>query len=364
VEWARSTALATCVSAGSSRSRFWRRSFAADPARRERFEREAHALSSLNHPHIAALYDVGEQDGLRFLVMEHVEGETLARRLLHGPVPAKSLVAWAAHTADALAAAHRVGIVHRDLKPSNIVLTKSGVKLIDFGVARLLREGEEDPLGRGATQGATETLTAEGELIGTFGYMAPEQLEGRPIDARTDLFALGIVLFEMATGRRPFEARSQAGIVAAVLSAEPPALSTLNPKLPRALGPVLRRCLEKDPEDRWQSAADLGASLRWIDEAMRRSTTATVVRRRGWLVPAAAGLGVGVLAALLISGVERRRPDAPRGELGAPAIRYEIRPPDGVTFSQSGNPIAISHRRHQGGSPSSPVAKASPRGSG
>ncbi len=194
-----------------------RAEFAEAADRRARFEREARSIASLNHPHICTLHDIGDHDGVAFLVMERLEGETLADRLVRGPLPFGEAVACAGQVADALDRAHSQGIVHRDLKPANIMLTRSGVKLLDFGLARLL-EADAPALG-----GQTRTaLTQEGSIVGTLQYMAPEQLEGRPTDARTDLFAFGAILYEMVTGRRAFDSPSQAGIVGAILHAEVP----------------------------------------------------------------------------------------------------------------------------------------------
>ena len=242
---------------------------AADPSLRERFDREAKAISSLNHPHICALYDVGSQDGIDFLVMEYLDGETLADRIARtsGPnqpsIRASEALGLAIQIADALDKAHRAGIVHRDLKPGNIMLTKAGAKLLDFGLAKA-----GAPLSAGAGASALLTtpanLTAHGTILGTFQYMAPEQLEGLEADARTDLFAFGAVLYEVLTGRKAFEGKSQASVIAAIMHMDPTPLSTLQPILPVALERAVHTCLAKDPEDRWQSARDLLRELKWI----------------------------------------------------------------------------------------------------
>jgi eukaryotic-like serine/threonine-protein kinase len=233
---------------------------------RERFEREARAVSSLNHPHIGALYDVGRQEGVDFLVLEYLEGETLAARLEKGALPSDLLLRTAVEIASALEAAHRQGIVHRDLKPGNIMLTKSGAKLLDFGLAKA--EGDVSPAISGLSHSPTETraLTAEGAIVGTFQYLAPEQLEEKEVDARTDLFAFGLVLYEMATGRKAFGGKSRASLIASILSSEPRPLSEIAPMAPPALERVVKRCLAKDPERRWQSARDLMLELEWISE--------------------------------------------------------------------------------------------------
>jgi serine/threonine protein kinase len=251
------------------------------PDRRQRFDIEARAISSLQHPHICALFDVGEQDGTAFFVMEHLEGETLDDRLIRGPLPAKEILLYASQIADALDHAHRAHVVHRDLKPSNVMLTASGAKLLDFGLARS-RAVEVS----GSTPTVTvqpERLTSEGTILGTFQYMAPEQLEGKDADVRTDLFALGTVIYEMATGRRAFEGTSQASLIAAILTTQPAAISVTRPEaeLPAALDHVVERCLEKHPDDRWQTARDIKKELDWI-----AGTSAT--RSSGRLVPARA----------------------------------------------------------------------------
>ncbi|MGH9814084.1 MAG: protein kinase domain-containing protein, partial [Candidatus Acidiferrales bacterium] len=242
--------------------------FAENERLRQRFEREARSLASLSHPHICTLYDVGHENGIHFLVMEYLEGETLAARLEKGPIPTEQLLRAGTEIADALDKAHRQGVVHRDLKPGNIMLTKAGVKLLDFGLAK----GTANLVASALTQVSvaptqTQPLTAEGTLVGTLHYMAPEQLEGQEADARSDLFALGAVLYEMATGRRAFLGKSQASIIAAILSSEPTPIPALQPMTPPALDRAVRRCLAKDAEDRWQSARDLMLELKWIAEA-------------------------------------------------------------------------------------------------
>jgi serine/threonine protein kinase len=234
------------------------------PERRQRFDAEARAISSLQHPHICTLFDVGEQDGTAFLVMEHLEGETLDDRLVRGPLPAKEVLLYSTQIAAALDHAHRAHVIHRDLKPSNIMLTASGAKLLDFGLARN-RAVEVTGTTPTITM-APDRLTVEGTILGTFHYMAPEQLEGREADARTDLFALGGVIYEMATGRRAFDAKSQASLIAAILTEQPPAISTTRPEaaLPPALDHVVERCLAKRPDDRWQTARDVRMELEWI----------------------------------------------------------------------------------------------------
>ncbi len=231
---------------------------------RERFEREARAVSSLNHPHICTLYDIGEQDGIHYLVMEHLVGETLEARLGKGPLPLKQTLEYAIQIADALDKAHRQGVVHRDLKPGNIMLVKSGAKLLDFGLAKL--QAAETPTNLSALPTEQANLTAEGTILGTLQYMAPEQLEAKEADSRTDIFAFGAVVYEMATGKKAFEGKSQASLIAAIMEKEPPAMSELQPMTPELLDWVVKRCLVKEPDGRVQSAADLMAELRLVSE--------------------------------------------------------------------------------------------------
>ena len=220
---------------------------------RARFEREAKLVSSLNHPNICTLFDVGREGDTDYLVMELVDGETLAARLARGALPAADVLRLGAQIADALSRAHRAGVIHRDLKPGNVMLTKSGAKLMDFGLARAT--GLASPEGAsGLTAALSQSptmaapLTAEGTIVGTFQYMAPEQLEGREADARTDLWALGCVLYEMATGRRAFEGKSQASLISSIMSSAPTAISQLAPLAPAGLERLVRTCLAKDPD--------------------------------------------------------------------------------------------------------------------
>ena len=243
-------------------------SFASQPALRARFEREARAISALTHPHICTLHDVGEQDGRAFLVMEHLEGETLAERLQKGPLPLPSALAMASQIADALSVAHRQGIVHRDLKPGNVMLTRQGVKLLDFGLARFVEPADRRALGGQATLTTKPTvLTGFGVIMGTAPYMAPEQLEGKPADGRTDLWALGTIIYEMVSGRRAFEGQSQASLIGAILERQPPPLSSFEPLTPPSLERLVRRCLAKSPDDRWDSAHDVADELNRIAES-------------------------------------------------------------------------------------------------
>src|SRR5262245_1944932 len=231
-----------------------------DPALRERFEREARTIGALNHPHICTLHDVGHQDGIDFLVLEHLEGQTLVERLTKGALPIDQALQIAIPIADALDKAHRAGIVHRDLKPGNIMLTKSGAKLLDFGLAKVTPAAVAASGLSIAPTGVTP-VTMQGTILGTLQYMAPEQVEGHEADARSDIFALGVVLYEMLTGRKAFEGKSQATLIAAIVGNEPPAISTLQPLAPPMLDDVVRMCLAKDPSARWQSAADVWRTL-------------------------------------------------------------------------------------------------------
>jgi Tol biopolymer transport system component len=246
-------------------------SLAADPSSRQRLEREAKAVSKLSHPHICALHDIGQQDGVDYLVMELVEGETLEQRLLKGPLPPERTISYGAQIADALAKAHKLGFAHRDLKPANIMLAKSGAKLMDFGLAKQTVAVAEATSLTAMTSDQSK-LTGHGVLVGTFQYMAPEQLEGKEADARTDIFALGEVLYEMATGKPAFSGKSRATLIASILTAEPPPISKAQPLTPVALERVVKKCLAKDPDERWQSASDLASELRWIAESGSQST--------------------------------------------------------------------------------------------
>ena len=232
---------------------------------RERFEREARAVSSLNHPHICTLHDIGEQDGIHYLVMEHLVGETLEARLAKGALPLEQTLEYAIQIADALDKAHRQGVVHRDLKPGNIMLVKSGAKLLDFGLAKL--QAVETPTNLSALPTEQANLTAEGTILGTLQYMAPEQLEAKEADARTDIFAFGAVVYEMATGKKAFEGKSQASLIAAIMGQDPRPMSELQPMTPSTLDHVVRRCLAKEPDKRWQVASDVMEELGWVTEA-------------------------------------------------------------------------------------------------
>jgi eukaryotic-like serine/threonine-protein kinase len=243
------------------------------PEVRQRFEREARAVSSLSHPHICVLYDVGNQDGIEYLVMEYLEGETLAARIARNPLSTTELLRTASQIADALDKAHRQGIVHRDLKPANVMMTRTGAKLLDFGLAKdeeILQSG--DP---GSSPTMSRPLTVQGTILGTMQYMSPEQLEGKPADARSDIFSFGAVVYEMATGRKAFEAKSHASLIAAILKEEPRPMREVQPLTPPQLEPIVKACLAKDPDERPQSAHDLKLQLEWMREASGSSSSQT-----------------------------------------------------------------------------------------
>jgi Tol biopolymer transport system component len=295
---------------------------------RQRFEREARTISQLSHPHICALYDVGSQDGVEYLVMELLEGETLTDRLGRGPLPLELLLRCGIEIADALDRAHKSGIVHRDLKPGNVMLTKSGVKLLDFGLAKAVQLSTSKS-SLTALPTAAENLTQEGTILGTFQYMAPEQLEGREADARSDLFAFGCVLYEMATGKKAFSGKSQASLIGAIMHSDPPSIGSIQPMTPPALEKVIKGCLVKDPDERWNTAHDVKLQLQWIAEGgSQAGVPAPVAARRrsreklAWAVAAAAITAVAILGI----GFVRRAPAKPH------LMRFEIPTPEGVTI--------------------------------
>ena len=296
-----------------------------------RFEHEARAISSLSHPHICALYDIGQQDGTDYLVMEFLEGETLADRLEKGALPTEQLLRFGMQIADALSKAHRHGIIHRDLKPANIMLTKSGVKLLDFGLAKSQDIVKQKNTGVSALP--TEMLTAEGTILGTIQYMSPEQLEGREVDSRTDIFALGGVLYEMTTGKKAFSGESPASLISSILRDEPSLLSQVQPLAPPVLDHVVKKCLAKDPDERWQSAYDVASELKWIADASSQSVTARPSKNRERFLMFF--LAVLLLIAVGLGILYTRRPQETEAQL----VRFTILPPMNSTFQGT---IAVS----------------------
>jgi Tol biopolymer transport system component len=301
---------------------------ASDSERRQRFEREARAISSLNHPHICTLHDIGHQDGLDYLVLEYLDGETLQQRLVKGALPLREALEIAIHVADALDKAHRAGIVHRDLKPGNIMLTRSGPKLMDFGLAKPNKIAVGAANSALATMTQSAPLTAEGTIMGTFQYMAPEQIEGREADVRSDVFAFGAVLYEMVTGKPAFAGRTTASVIAAVLASEPQAITALQPLSPLALQDVVDACLCKDPEERLQTAHDLKLQLRSVATSASGAHASAAARpfrfRQQWIwaLAGAALVSVGLLAVKAFQPLP----------LAAGLIRAAIEPPPNAAF--------------------------------
>ncbi|HEX6502704.1 MAG TPA: protein kinase [Terriglobales bacterium] len=314
------------------------------PEARQRFDREARAISSLNHPNICTLHDVGHQDGIDFLVMEFLSGETLSDRMLKGPLSASEVLKFGIEICEALDRAHKSDVVHRDLKPGNIMLTKTGAKLMDFGLAKA---GNGTPPCSGLTEtlinpDASQPLTAKGTVVGTFQYMAPEQVEGKDADTRSDIFALGAVLYEMATGNRAFSGKSQASIVAAILASDPPPISSIQPMSPPALDRVIRNCLAKDPDDRFQSVHDLKLQLKWIAEGGSQAGLPSVVtsRRKNREIVNWIGAGALVLTAVLAMLLW------PKPQVATRPIQSYLPAPDDSTFivseDDTAGPVAIS----------------------
>ena len=329
---------------------------------KQRFEREAKTISSLNHPHICALYDIGNQDGVDFLVMEYLEGETLGQRLRKGALPLEQALQIAIEIADALDKAHRQGITHRDLKPGNIMLTEAGAKLLDFGLAKLRQPGTIGSDGFSAATTQSEPLTGEGAILGTLQYMAPEQLEGHEADARSDIFAFGALVYEMVTGTKAFVGASRASLIAAILERQPAPIAELQPLSPPALERLVKKCLAKKQEARWQSAGDLAENLRWLvaDSSPSASTVAgvqtTTPRRHPWMW---ATVAVAVVSIVSLGGwwwLIRERP-APAGTADVRHTQLTFSgdvwdaalSPDGRTLAYAvGNPTT-------GGNPTSEV---------
>src|SRR6266496_778829 len=314
------------------------------PEAKQRFDREARAISSLNHPNICTLHDVGHQNGTDYLVMEFLEGETLADRLIKSPLPIAQLLKYGADICEGLDRAHRNGVVHRDLKPGNIMLTRTGAKLMDFGLAKetptMAAVSSSSLTMEVTTPVATHPLTGQGFVVGTFQYMSPEQVEGKEADARSDIFALGSVLYEMATAKRAFEGKSNLSVASAILEKEPEPITAIQPMAPPALDHVVRGCLAKDPDSRWQSAADIARELRWISTSSQSGATALMTHphrknwdRMGWIALA--------IALLAVAGWFAFRPEpSPR------ALHAYLTPPPGATFEFNGDysgPPVLSH---------------------
>jgi hypothetical protein len=301
---------------------------------RDRFQREAHAIASLQHPNICVLYDIGEQDGLHYLVMEYLEGETLALRLLKGLLPLDQVLRYAIEISDALDKAHRQGYTHRDIKPANIMLTKSGSKILDFGLAKLkppitrtdipFSEMPTPPPGSPLPPGyGPDSLTADGTILGTIFYMAPEQLEGKAddVDGRADIFSFGAMVYEMLTGKRAFAGKSQASVIASILKDEPPPMSTLQPPekmTPPALDRLVKKCLAKDRDRRWQAASDVCDELKWIAEGGSQAgvavTAQSVAPRKGRERVLAGVALLAIVTAVVLAVVTFRRTPVPEAE--------------------------------------------------
>ena len=309
---------------------------------KQRFEREARAVSSLNHPNICTLHDVGHQDGIDYLVMEFLEGQTLAERLVKGPLPLDQLLRYGIEICEGLEKAHKTGVVHRDLKPGNVMLTKTGAKLLDFGLAKAVATGNPPSSGLTATlmsPAGGHPLTAQGTVVGTFQYMCPEQVEGKEGDARGDIFALGALLYEMVTGRRAFTGKSQASVVAAILDSDPEPISAIQPMAPPALDRVVKTCLAKDPDERFQNVHDLKLQLTWIAEGGSQAGIPVPVaaRRKNRELIAWIAAAVALLASLSLVFIHFREA-APETRI----VRSAILPPEKGTFvflGQTGTPV-------------------------
>ena len=305
---------------------------ATDREFRERFDREAKSISSLNHPNICTLYDVGHDQGHEFLVLEFLEGETLAARIAKGPLPLPEALKIAVEISSALDKAHRQGIVHRDLKPGNVMLTRAGAKLLDFGLATKNAALAGVPASELPT--GVAPLTARGTILGTFQYMAPEQIEGEPADPRTDIFAFGAVLYETITGRKAFTGKSQVSLLGTILKEDPTPVSELQPMTPPALGRVIRTCLRKDRDDRFQSAHDLWLQLQWVEEGgSAAGLPAPVVvhrKRRERSIWIAAGVA---FAAVAFGGAWWLKPAPPVTHV---VTRFQYTLPEGQNFTRPG----------------------------
>jgi len=308
--------------------------FSGQPEFKQRFEREAQAIAGLNHPNICTLYDVGAHDGIQYLVMELLEGETLAGRLARGPLPLEEALHIAIEISDALDKAHTTGITHRDLKPGNIMLTKSGSKLMDFGLAK--KRAPAEPSSASNVPTGVGDLTQHGSIIGTVQYMAPEQVEGEEADSRTDIFALSVVLYEMVTGKKAFSGKSQASLMASILQSQPPAMPSIEPLVPPSLQRVVEIGMAKEPRDRWQTAHDVTLQLKWIVEGGSQAGLPTPVahhrKHREWLAWAVAALALVAVGALAIPYIWKAPPDVR-------PVQFSIYPANGTVFGPDAAPI-------------------------
>jgi WD40 repeat protein len=318
-----------------------------NPEAKQRFDREARAISSLNHPNICTLYDVGHQDGMDYLVMEFLEGETLAARLAKGPLPPEQVLKYGIEICEGLEKAHKTGVIHRDLKPGNIMLTKTGAKLMDFGLAKAAT-GPPPASGLTATldgawaggtgtgegaRGSQGPLTARGTIVGTFQYMSTEQIEGKEADARSDIFALGAVLYEMATGIRAFTGKTQASVIAAILAAEPQPISVVRPMSPPALDRVVKVCLAKDPDQRFQSVHDLKLQLMWIMEGGSQAGVPTPVTARAKNRERVLLAAVALCTLVAAGGIAGSVIFSKKAETLRRVVRAQIGAPDHYSFS-------------------------------
>src|SRR5262245_3231280 len=293
---------------------------AADPSFSARLDREARTIAQLTHPNICTLYDVGLHDDVPYLVIEYLEGETLAARLARGPLPLADALTIATQIAQALDCAHRSGITHRDLKPANVIMTKAGAKLLDFGLAKVGATSQAAPPAALSALATQNDLTSPGTILGTFQYMAPEQLEGRDADARTDIFAFGTVVYEMITGRKAFDGSSRASLISAIMSSDPPPLASSRPLAPLALDRLIHACLEKERDARWQSAGDLVRELQWLTGP---AVPAARPRRRA-LTGASVAWAIAALSFAAATAMYVRRAPADTA-----TTRFSISPPDG-----------------------------------
>lgn len=311
----------------------------ADAVRKQRFEREAKTISGLNHPNICVLHDVGCQDSVDYLVMECVEGETLAKRLEKGPLALDQVLKYGAQIAGALDRAHQSGVVHRDLKPGNIMLTHAGAKLLDFGLAKPVTTIAS--LATLTTAVAQSPATQEGTIVGTFQYMSPEQVEGKEVDGRSDIFSLGAVLYEMLTGKKAFDGKSQLSVASAILEKEPPPIGAIKPLTPPALDHTVKKCLSKDVRERWQSAADIKHELEWIAQGSGESSAGAAVRPGRTVQRRAVGLALGALALIAMGAAANflLRREGPSG----PITRTTLTMPANVSLltmgDQAGAPV-------------------------